>query len=77
MRITIQPQTVTPLCPIGWTTSWLCLTDINRMQPGNAQRSILPETLLRSYKMRLQPHTILGIYSQPGACPLSCRRSSV
>lgn len=57
MRITTQPKTVTPLCLIGWRASWLCLTDMNRMEPGQLKVNYLAETLLHSYKMQLQPHT--------------------
>lgn len=36
MRITTQPKTITLLCLIGWTTSWLALADMNRMEPDGA-----------------------------------------
>lgn len=60
VRITTQSKTITLLCLIGWTTSWLALTDMNRIEPDGPEQTIFAETLLRSYKMHLQPHTSLG-----------------
>lgn len=59
MRITTQPKTITLLCLIGWTTSWLALTDMNRMQPYSPDQTILLKRCCTAIKCSCSPTLVL------------------
>ena len=60
VRITTQPKTITLLCLIGWTTSWLALTDMNRMEPANHEQTILLKRCCTAIKCSCSPTLLLG-----------------
>lgn len=60
VRITTQPKTITLLCLIGWTTSWLALTDMNRMEPDSPEQTILLKRYCTAIKCSCSPTLVLG-----------------